>query len=230
VIILALDTTTRSGSTAVVHDGVVRVERAGDPAITYGERLPAELSTILDEAGTRIEDIELFAVAAGPGSFTGMRVGIATVQGLAMARGKQVVAVSALEALARAGLNAARSIATWMDAQRGEVFAALYAPDGRDLLIPAVAATPAVVLDAWGAAATPPPSLFIGDGAVRHAEFLRGRLGPAVDIVPPPPLAGLIGQIAADQPDRADVPHAIVPIYVRKSDAELARARRAAPR
>jgi tRNA threonylcarbamoyladenosine biosynthesis protein TsaB len=230
VIILALDTTTKSGSTAVVHDGMVRVERAGDPSITYGERLPAELSTILAEAATRIEDVDLYAVAAGPGSFTGMRVGIATIQGLAMASGKRVVAVSALEALARAGLNAARPIATWMDAQRAEVFAALYAADGRDLLIPAVAAAPAVVLDEWGAAATSLPPIFIGDGAVRHAGLVRTRLGPDVDIVTPPALAGLIGQIAAEQPERADLPHAIVPIYVRKSDAELARARRGTPR
>ena len=147
-----------------------------------------------------------------------------------MARGKHVVAVSALEALARAGLNATGPIATWMDAQRGEVFAALYAADGRDLLIPAVAAAPAVVLDDWGAAATPLPSVCIGDGAVRHAGLVRGRLGPGVVILPPPSLAGVIGQIAAEQPERAAVPHAIVPIYVRKSDAELARARRATPR
>jgi tRNA threonylcarbamoyladenosine biosynthesis protein TsaB len=125
VIILALDTTTKGGSIAVVHDGVVRVEREGDPRVTYGQRLPAELTGVLDQADTRIEDVDLFAVAAGPGSFTGLRVGIATVQGLAMARGKRVVAVSALEALARAATNADRPIAAWMDAQRGEEYAAL---------------------------------------------------------------------------------------------------------
>ena len=66
-----------------------------------------------------------------------------------MAQGKRVVAVSALEALARAATNAEHTIAAWMDAQRGEVFAALYSPDGRDLLIPAVSAPPRAVLDAW---------------------------------------------------------------------------------
>jgi tRNA threonylcarbamoyladenosine biosynthesis protein TsaB len=230
VIILALDTTTKAGSTAIVHDGIIRVERVGDPAVTYGERLPAELRAILDEAGARIEDIDLYAVAAGPGSFTGMRVGIATVQGLAMARAKRVVAVSALEALARAGTNADRAIATWMDAQRGEVFAALYAADGRDLLIAPVAADPSVVLDSWAATPASARAIFIGDGAIRHGGVLRERLGARVEIVPAPALAGLIGQIAAEQPARADLPHAIVPVYVRKSDAELARARRSAQR
>jgi tRNA threonylcarbamoyladenosine biosynthesis protein TsaB len=208
----------------------VRVERAGNPEVTYGERLPAELETVLDAAGVRIEAIDLFAVAAGPGSFTGLRVGIATIQGLAMARARRVVAVSALEALARAATNPDQTVATWMDAQRGEVFAALYAADGRDILIPPVAATPPVVLDAWAESGVTERSIFIGDGALRHGEFLRKALGARVQIVAPPPLAGLIGQIAAEDPARADLPHAIVPIYIRKSDAELARARRAARR
>jgi tRNA threonylcarbamoyladenosine biosynthesis protein TsaB len=230
VMILALDTTTKGGSVAVVDDGLVRVERAGNPEVTYGERLPAELETVLDAAGVRIEAIDLFAVAAGPGSFTGLRVGIATIQGLAMARARRVVAVSALEALARAVTNPDQTVATWMDAQRGEVFAALYAADGRDILIPPVAATPPVVLDAWAESGVTERSIFIGDGALRHGEFLRKALGARVQIVAPPALAGLIGQIAAEDPARADLPHAIVPIYIRKSDAELARARRAARR
>ena len=228
MLILALDTTTKGGSMAVVHDGLVRVERAGNPEVTYGERLPAELERVLDEAGVRIEAIDLFAVAAGPGSFTGLRVGIATIQGLAMARARRVVAVSALDALARAVTNADQTIATWMDAQRGEVFAALYGADGRDILIPPVAAPPPVVLDEWAESGVTERSIFIGDGALRHGEFLRKALGARVHIVAPPALAGLIGQIAAENPARADLPHAIVPIYIRKSDAELARARRAA--
>jgi tRNA threonylcarbamoyladenosine biosynthesis protein TsaB len=230
VIVLALDTTTKSGSIAVVRDEVVRVERAGDPEVTYGQRLPAELMNVLEAAGLKIGDIDLFAVAAGPGSFTGLRVGIATVQGLAMAQGKRVVAVSALEALARAGTNAEHTIAAWMDAQRDEVFAALYAPDGRDLLIPPVSALPRTVLDAWGRAAHAGTPTFIGDGAIRHQEFLRQQIGGQIRVIAPPPLAGIIGQIAVEDPGRADLPHAIVPIYVRKSDAELARARRAAQR
>jgi tRNA threonylcarbamoyladenosine biosynthesis protein TsaB len=228
VIVLALDTTTKSGSIAVVRDEVVRVERAGDPEVTYGQRLPAELMNVLEAAGLKIGDIDLFAVAAGPGSFTGLRVGIATVQGLAMAQGKRVVAVSALEALARAGTNAEHTIAAWMDAQRDEVFAALYAPDGRDLLIPPVSALPRTVLDAWGHAAHAGTPTFIGDGAIRHQEFLRQQIGGQIRVIAPPPLAGIIGQIAVEDPGRADLPHAIVPIYVRKSDAELARARRTA--
>ncbi len=228
MIILAIDTTTRAGSIAVVHDTVVRVERAGDASVTHGQRLPGDVADVLSAAGVRIEDVDLLAVAAGPGSFTGLRVGIATIQGIAMAHAKRVVPVSALEALARAAVNPPDTIAAWMDAQRGEVFAALYAADGNDILISAVSATPVTILKTWSAAVDMRHTTFIGDGAVHHAEFLRRELADDVRIVTPPPLAGVIGQIAAEQPSRAVLPHAIVPIYVRRSDAELARERRAA--
>ena len=227
MIILALDTTTKDGSIAVLHDAVVRVERVGDASITHGQRLPNEVAAVLSEAGVDIRDVDLLAVACGPGSFTGLRIGIATVQGLAMALGRRVVPVSALDALARAAVNPHNSIATWMDAQRGEVFSAVYGADGTDQLIPAVSAVPEVVLKSWSSDVDPRKLTFIGDGAVHHVEAIRRDVGEAAIVLPPPPLAGLIGQIAAENPSSAVVPHAIVQIYVRKSDAELARARRA---
>ena len=83
---------------------------------------------VLDEAGRTLDAVDLLAVITGPGSFTGLRVGIATVQGLAMATGRMIVPVSTLDALARPpGRNAL--VGAWMDAQRGEVFAALYDAD-----------------------------------------------------------------------------------------------------
>jgi tRNA threonylcarbamoyladenosine biosynthesis protein TsaB len=226
VIILALDTTTRAGSAAVLRDGVVMAELSGEPALTHGQRLPGELMRVLDRAEVRIEDVDLFAVAAGPGSFTGLRVGIATVQGLAMARSRRVVPVSTLDALARAGANPHRRVAAWMDAQRGEVSAALYAPDGRDALIGLHASTPAVILDRWSAEIDMTDAVFIGDGAVRYREIVETRAGEGAIVTPPPPLARVIGAIAAADPARAVLPHAVVPIYIRASDAELARARK----
>jgi tRNA threonylcarbamoyladenosine biosynthesis protein TsaB len=226
VIILALDTTTKDGSIAVVHDGVVRVERVGDGSVTHGQRLPNEVAATLSAAAVDIREVDLLAVASGPGSFTGLRIGIATVQGLAMAHDLRVVPVSALDALARAAVNPHHRIASWMDAQRGEVFAALYAADGRDLLIPAVSAVPTAVLKTWAGTIDLTQVTFIGDGAIHHADAIMNEVAGDVRVLPPPPLAGLIGQIAAEDPARAVLPHAIVPIYVRKSDAELARARR----
>jgi tRNA threonylcarbamoyladenosine biosynthesis protein TsaB len=212
----------------VLHDRTIRVEHVGDPSLTHGQRLPGELDAALIEAGIRIEDVDLLAVAAGPGSFTGLRVGIATIQGIAMAQRKRVVPISALEALARAAINSDHPIGAWMDAQRKEVFAALYAANGRDEVVPPVSTFPDVVLKTWSDTVDVTRVVFVGDGAIRHEALLRREIGGEVSILTPPPLAGLIGQIAAENPGRAVLPHAIVPVYVRRSDAELARARRAA--
>src|SRR5262245_20183821 len=97
--VLALDTTTRRGSVALARDGAVIGVTSGDPAITHGQRLPADLLRLLERHTLSVRDIDLFAVAAGPGSFTGLRIGIATMQGLALANGKPIVGVSALDAL-----------------------------------------------------------------------------------------------------------------------------------
>jgi len=231
VLILALDTTMRAGSVALVRDGVVRCERQGDPARTHGQRLPGDVMAIFDMAALKIGDVDLFAVAAGPGSFTGIRIGIATVQGLATAYGRNVVPVSALEALARAVghvMRGERQVATWMDAQRGEVFAALYEADGRTVLEEPSSETPSATLGRWRETPGLDSVLFVGDGAVRYADVIRGVIGPAADILPPPSLAGTIGLIAAENPARAVSPHGLVPLYIRRPDAELARARRLA--
>src|SRR5437762_8938463 len=83
MIVLALDTTTRAGSVALVADDRIVDERPGDERRTHAERLPAELVAIANEHQIALADVNLFAVAAGPGSFTGLRIGIATMQGLA---------------------------------------------------------------------------------------------------------------------------------------------------
>ncbi len=223
--ILALDTTSRGGSAAVVRDGTLLSEWCGDAALTHGERLPGDLARTLDGAGIRASDLDLLAVAAGPGSFTGLRVGIAAVQGLAFAQGLRVVPVSTLEALASAArqLSEASLVGAWMDGQRGQVFAALYDRAGAEL-VPPTAAGPADVLDHWRL--TDNTIAIIGDGATRYETVLRERLESRVQILPPPPLAGTIARIAFEQPHRAVTPDAIVPIYVRRPDAELARQRR----
>jgi tRNA threonylcarbamoyladenosine biosynthesis protein TsaB len=233
VLVLALDTTTRSGSVAVVEGGAIRAELIGDASRTHGERLPADVMAALDLAARRLEDVDVLAVAAGPGSFTGLRVGIAAIQGLAMATGKNIVPVSALDALAAwassetGGFRAPagdQAIAAWMDAQRGEVFAALYDRSGTTVVRTATSLTPDRTLDAW--ADTGRPRRFVGDGAVRYQAVIRRRLRSDAEVLAAPPLAAVIGHLAAAHPERAVLPHAVVPIYVRRSDAELARARR----
>ena len=228
MLVLSLDTTSRSGSAAVVADGRVLAEITGDAALTHGQRLPADLMRVLDAAGARLKDVELFAVAAGPGSFTGLRVGIATVQGLATAAERRVVPVSTLDALAHVVDPPPARLAAWVDAQRGEVFAALYDSTRRAVVAP-TAATPDATLAAWAALTASGNLTFIGDGAARYADVIRASAGQRAAILAPAPLlAGAIGRIAWEERARAVLPHAIVPIYIRRPDAELARARRRA--
>jgi tRNA threonylcarbamoyl adenosine modification protein YeaZ len=227
VLILSLDTTTRGGSVAIVHDGVVVHEAGGDAALTHAQRLPAELMSACAAAGVEIAAIGLFAVAVGPGSFTGLRIGIATVQGLAMARQRRVVPVSTLEALAAAAPGNSPRIAAWMDAQRGEVFAQVF-QRGDGAIRPlgdAIAAPARGVLDLH--ASWLDQAVFHGDGALRYREQILASRTSAQIVDRVAPLAGAIGRIAASDPDRAVLPHAIVPVYVRRPDAEIARDRRA---
>lgn len=237
MLILALDTSSARGSVAVVRAPAggtpIAIERAGDAARSHTERLPAELMAVLHDAGATLQDVERLAVAVGPGSFTGLRVGIATIQGLALARAIPVTPVSTFEALAwhaRTAGTPTDAIAAWVDAHRGEVFATLFAADGVTTLAPPTSLAPDATLDAWRDALVPHARVrFIGDGAVRYRDAIAAALGGrAVMDDAAPALAGAIGRIAAAEPGRAVRPHALVPLYVRRPDVELARDRRQA--
>jgi tRNA threonylcarbamoyladenosine biosynthesis protein TsaB len=231
VLVLALDTSSRAGSVAVARDGDVLAAITGDGQRTHGERLPLELTRALDAAQAAIDEVTLLAVAVGPGSFTGLRVGIASIQGLAFARGLTIVPVSTLEALAFDAAPATAGealIAPWVDAQRGEVFAALYAADATHIQVPPTSAPPLVTLEGWQSAIGTRHVLFTGDGAVRYRETIATALGNRASIVEPvPALAAAIARIAMRDTARAVLPHAIVPLYVRRPDAEIARDRQA---
>lgn len=228
VLVLALDTTTSSGSCALARDGLIVCEQVSDAPNAHAEHLPGDLIALLDRAGVRLPEIDVFAVATGPGSFTGLRIGIATMQGLAFAEGKPLIGVSGFDALARLATEGlpgrspqakAGRVATWVDAWRGEVFAALY-EDGREIESPLVS-RPEILLERMRGRAT----LFVGDGALAHQEAIRQMLGDDGRIADPAasPLAGTIAILASDARLGDDhSPHAIRPLYVRRTDAELA--------
>jgi tRNA threonylcarbamoyladenosine biosynthesis protein TsaB len=225
MVVLALDTTTRGGSCALMSDDRLVRERGGDPSREQGERLPGDLATLLEQGGMTLHDVRLLAVATGPGSFTGLRVGIATMQGLAMATGVPLIGVSALDALAHLGEQGGgghgRPIATWMDAWRGEVFAGLYA-GGREIRPPVVAKP-----EAWLAALGDATILFVGDGAQLYQDAIRRARGARAAFAEPvaPLLAGAVAAlaVAAYRQGHRPPPHAVRPVYVRRPDAELAR-------
>lgn len=227
MVVLALDTTTPVGSCALAVDGVVVREEASDASLPPATRLPLDLMTLLEHSSITLAAVDVFAVVTGPGSFTGLRIGISTMQGLAFAGGKPLIGVSGLEALARMAAREAdgRRIATWVDAWRGEVYSALYV-DGRQVEAPVVA-KPETILDGLAQQ----PTLFIGDGARTYQLLIQERMPATATIAhsPTPLLAGSIAIIAAEVAARgvSSPPHAIRPLYVRRTDAELARDARA---
>ena len=227
--ILALDTTTRGGSVAVADGERMLAVLPGDGSRTHGERLPTELSLALEQAGLRREQIDLLAVATGPGAFTGLRIGLAAIQGLAMTLNKPVIGVSALDALAEQVDSADTALVLpWMDAQRGDVFATLIDRASRTAIEPPTAASPQQLLDSWRAHLARRDAIFIGDAAARDAELIARSGDGRWQTRTPAPLAPQIARLGYRRArlGEAGLPHTLEPIYVRRPDAEIERERR----
>jgi tRNA threonylcarbamoyladenosine biosynthesis protein TsaB len=236
--VLALDTTTRAGSVALVEDDRVIAEREGDATRTHAQRLPGEITDLFQAWGILASDVDLFAVAVGPGSFTGLRIGIATIQGLALVGARPVAPISALEALAQIGSAdepQGAIVGVWMDALRRDVFSALYRvgpgplydPSRLVEIEPPAVGAPVTTLERWRSVFGSTRPLLVGDGAVRYGrEALEAA--PAVRLMSPAPLGAAIGRmaIAAAQLGRIVHPAGIQPLYVRRPDAEVDRERR----
>lgn len=186
---------------------------------------------MLAAAGLSTGDIDLFAVASGPGMFTGLRIGIATIQGLAMVHGRRVAPISALRALAECGaggLTPGMRVGAWMDAHRRDVFSALYRVEAHTVLDvarlteldPPAVGTPASTLERW-TDGNMMPALVCGDGAVLFGPVLP----PHVRAMAAPPIAATIARLALVEAEagRAVAPGGVRPLYVRRPDAEIAR-------
>jgi tRNA threonylcarbamoyladenosine biosynthesis protein TsaB len=222
--IVGFDTATARLDVAVLADGSIVAERSADPGPDGRPRhatelLPAIAACVADAGGW--DRIGLIGVGVGPGTFTGLRIGVATARALAQARGIPVVPVSSLAALA-AGLTGEAPRLAVIDAKRGEAFAALYEASGADVWEPFVAAPEEL---ARRVAALPRPPLAAGDGSLRFRESLE----QAGATVPSPGdeahllRARHICELAAGT--EPAVPAAIEPIYLRRPDAELWRER-----
>ena len=229
MIVLALDTTTRGGSVAVADGDRTLALVEGDPSRTHAERLPGEIARALEQASLGRDAIDLLAVATGPGAFTGLRIGLAAIQGLAMTLQKPVVGVSALDALAaQVTDNGIDVIVPWMDAQRGDVFAMLIDRRSGTALETPAAANPITLLDAWKNHLVDRRAIFIGDAAARDASLLDQAGQGNWETRSPALLAPMIAAIGLRRAEQghSGPPHALEPIYVRRPDAEIEREKR----
>lgn len=205
-LVLALDTTSETGSLALVSGSRVLEEVALQAPGGFSPILFQEIERLLVRVRIELSAIEGFAAAAGPGSFTGIRVGLAAVKGLAEAMGRKAAGVSNLEALAALGSRDLRAVV--INAQRGEVYAAVYSSRG-EVVLPEVV----VGLERW-LPYVPAGAEFLTTDAV----WLASQIPQAERITEHKILAGAVGLLA----QRSLMDPALVDAnYVRKADAEL---------
>jgi len=212
--VLAVDTTTERGSVAVTEDDCVRGEIRIASSEGHSRRLLPAVDFLLQSLGLRPGDVEAFAVTTGPGSFTGLRVGLSTVQGLALGAGRPCLGMSALDVLAARIAGTAPASMALMDAYRGEVYGAVYDGEGGIVGRASVERAEALV------ARTPAVTAFVGDGAQLHRELIVS-LRPRA-LFPPRSLflAGTLGRLAAARLKRGEgvAPAELRPLYLREPD------------
>ena len=224
--LLTVDTSTNVFSIALSEDLKVLCEESGDAGPSTSAAIPSLIRSLFRHAGFQPQDLDAFAVTVGPGSFTGVRIGIALVKGLAYAAGKPVIPLSSLELLA---MNAGMSllpVCAMFDARKGEVYTATFSfANGLKLVREEKAADPLTVIDE-----TAETTLFVGDGATRYQELICGRLGmqaiyPEEQLHRPRASAAVPLAIKQFRSGAVVSPFDLLPRYLRLSEAELSRAR-----
>jgi tRNA threonylcarbamoyladenosine biosynthesis protein TsaB len=218
-LILAIDTTSDPGSIALISEAGVVAEADLGPPGAFADSLFGAIEGLMAKAGVATTDISAFASASGPGSFTGVRIGLTAAKGLAEATGRPAIAISNLQALACFGVAPLRAV--MIDARRGEIYGGVY----NDALEP-VREEVVMKLDAWLASLS---ELAAESGEVQvitNSRTLAELVRPVFrgDVIEAPgALAVTIGKIALDRVQRGLVqdPVEIDANYVRRSDAEL---------
>lgn len=218
---LSVETATLSGSVALSRGEEIVAALAGDSGISHSNTLLNDIDKLLNEVQVDLSEIDFFAVATGPGSFTGLRIGIATVKGLAATLSRPCAGVPTLQAVALSAGVSERSVAL-LPAGRGEVFAQLFAVTEDGLVTELDQAThisPQRLIAKYGSLES---ILWCGEGAIANKALLETE--PRWQIVPPSQnLATHVASLAFAKfrDDQLLHPDALQAIYVRPSDAEL---------
>ena len=185
---LALETSAKSVSVAVTGNGTLLAQAYQDRGLTHSVTLMPLLDGMLKTAGLTLDDMDIIAVAQGPGSFTGIRIGVSAAKGLAWAKALPCCGVSTLEAMAYGVTDFEGVVVGAMDARRQQVYNALFRTEnGRVTRLCADRAV-AMELVAEELAAMPEPKLIVGDGAVLLYDFLQ-KAGIGCRLASPAPAA-----------------------------------------
>lgn len=210
---LALDTANRQGGFALVRGGEVIASRAVEAPDGFAGVVYSEIESLLSEQGLQISDVDVWAPAAGPGSFTGVRVGLTAVKALAEVGSKPSVPVGNLEALAFGSSGDLR--AAVMDARRGQVFTAVYDASLAAVLEPAVETWSSFLARLEGRR----PQLATNEKSVfeERGPASIGDLGPPILVEHPAAAIALLGELRAARGETVP-PEQIKPVYVRRPD------------
>ena len=226
MLILSLDTSTLVGSTAITRDDDIVAESCINVQRTHAERLLPAIKRMLEECGLSFSQIDAVAVTEGPGSFTGLRIGMATAKGICFAADKPIVGISTLAALAQNLAFARHPVCPVLDAKKKQVYCGLYRDPGDGLL-----------RMEWSERAASPEELvrritettiFLGDGMRKYGSMLSKALGPKALFAPANyhvVRASNVGRLARRRlrNGETDDLFTLTPRYLRRSDAEIAR-------
>jgi len=245
MIIFAVETSTLLGGLAILDDvsGLLAEIRLNVKS-THSERLMTETDHILKQTGLAVSDIDVFAISIGPGSFTGLRIGLSTVKGFSFATGKPIVSVPTLEALAWHFTYSGYPVCTMFDARKKEVYAALFrwVKDGFVKLIDEVSIRVDLFLENIITGNPPSPHfnkganagfsddkiIFTGEGSLLYKKDIISVMGERAifaspeKMIPSPANVAFLGMKKALNGDFSE-PLSLVPVYIRRSEAEIKR-------
>ncbi len=219
--ILAVDTSSAVASAAIVEDDKLICECVLNNKLTHSQTIMPMIDYVFKASELKPQDIDIFAVANGPGSFTGLRIGVTTVKGLAHAEGKPVVGVNTLEALAYNLPFCPYIISPIMDARREQVYNAFYKVENGQII--EIAPPRAIALSdcleelqGFGKQV-----IFLGDGVPVFKEKIKEVLGSLALFAPQTVNAQRASAVAEAAKNKQTVPYAeLVPVYLRQSQAE----------
>ena len=221
--VIAIETATMVGSIAIVDAARVISEITLNARATHSERLMAAIDRLLGDSGLAIDDMDGVAVSIGPGSFTGLRIGLSAAKGLSYASGKPLIGIPTLDALALNMTFSSYLICPIQDARKGEVYTALYRPgdNSPEKMTDDMAVDPSAL-----AGMITQKTVFLGDGVNRYRELLMKQLGELYNEAPIPlqlPRASNVAMLALKRLEKGDTddPFTMIPRYIRKSEAEI---------
>ena len=220
--ILAVDTTTDLGGVAVGSAGVLEGAVLVRTPQRYSQTLVPMLDFVVAQLKGSLEEIDLLAVATGPGSFTGVRIGLAVVKAIGQSRKIMGLGLSTLEALARCFSEYSQLVAPMLDARRGQVYGAVYSWTDQQtrLCVKEQVVRPGCWLESLPEDLNP---LFVGTGAAAHQDLIRSSRPGASLMVEQPPLLSALLQLAEERAAEAIAVEEIRANYIRPSDAQLGR-------